>query len=250
MPPVSLPRSGGLSTASTTSWLPIDPRLQPSPVLVSATGSATSDDSPASQKRRVHSRVALHLLEALRDQDIPAEILDDENVSITLPRRLGLSHVVDAQIRRYREDARRRRRIPDQEVQDLIGLVIRRPDSKEVFLRVGAQLHGGPADPGWRKALPRRLAQALARRGIRQRLAGLFGRGVVGSMGAPLDFEATDDLLVESDPGGDACAIVTGLARVELSRLGEAPERFVHDRCRGRGDAVCTWTLEEDLADD
>jgi hypothetical protein len=212
---------------------------------VSPSGSATSGNPPASRKNRVHSLVALQLLEALRDQDVPAEILDDENVSITLPRRLGLSHVVDAQIRRYREDARRRRRIPDREVQDLIGLVIRRPDSEEVFLRVGAQLHGGPSNPGWRKALPRTIAQALARRGIRQRLAGLFGRTVVRSVGAPLDFEGADGLFIESDPGGDACAIVTGLARVELSRLGEEPDRFVHDRCRGRGDDSCTWTLLE-----
>jgi len=189
--------------------------------------------------------VALTLLQTLKSQDLPAEILDDENVSVTLPRRLGLSEAVEAQIRRYREDVRRRRRITDQEVIDLIRLVVRRPDSHEVFLTVGRELHGGPTRPGWRRILPRRLAHTLARRRIRQRLRYLMGRKLVNPSGPPFVLEGVDDLLIRGDPGGDACGIVTGLARAEMARVGADPRRLAHTHCMATGDAVCRWRLEE-----
>lgn len=197
------------------------------------------------ERRRVHSRVALRLLEALRTQDLPAEVLDDENLTITLPRRLGLSDVVDQQIRRYRDDARRRRRITDAEIRDLIRLVVRRPDSEEVFLQVGADLHEGGDSPGWRRILPRKVAHALARRRLRQRLRILFGRPLVRHVGAPFALEATDDLLLQSDPGGDACQMVTGLARKELARVGITSQDFSHVACKALGHGNCLWALSE-----
>jgi hypothetical protein len=102
--------------------------------------------------------VALALLEALRDQDRPGEVLDDEDLTVTLPRRFGLSDVVDSQIRRYQEDARRTRRVPEGEVRDLIRLVSRRPDSEGLFRDVGRSLSESREGAGWRRALPRRAA--------------------------------------------------------------------------------------------
>lgn len=200
---------------------------------------------PVDPRRRVHARVAVSLLEALRDQDLPEEVLDDENLTLTLPRRLGLSGVVETQIRRYRVDARRRRRVPEGEIRDLMRLVVRRPDSREVFLRVGEDLHGDPSAPGWRRLVPRRLARVLVLRRIRQRLRALFGRRMVRTTAAPFLLESVDDLFILGDPGGDACAIVTGLARVELERSGGEPERLVHAACRGLGDEACTWSLRD-----
>ena len=46
----------------------------------------------------------LILLETLRDRDRPEEVLEDEDVSVSLPRRLGLSDVVMVQIRRFQEE--------------------------------------------------------------------------------------------------------------------------------------------------
>lgn len=211
---------------------------------MSARDSGSTDPAPTDARRRVHSRVALTLLQTLKNQDLPAEILDDENVSLTLPRRLGLSEAVEAQIRRYRDDVRRRRRITDQEVVDLIRLVTRRPDSHEVFLTVGDELHGGSTRPGWRRILPRRLAHALARRRIDQRLRYLTGRKLVDPSGSPLVLEGVDDLLIRGDPGGDACGIVTGLARAEMARVGEEPGRLHHTHCLSGGDDICRWMLD------
>jgi hypothetical protein len=203
---------------------------------------------PADPRRRIHSLVALSLLEALRDQDLPEEVLDDENLTLTLPRRLGLSGVVDSQIRRYREDARRRRRVPDREIHDLVRLVVRRPDSREVFLRVGRDLHGSTGTPGWRRFLPRRAALALARRRILQRLRTLFGRPLVEPSPSSFAFQALDDVFISGDPGGDACEIVTGFLRTELGLAGLEAERLSHVSCRAYGADACIWELVEDAA--
>ena len=228
-------------------WLPCDKgpargepiATHPSEVEITLPGSATNGSTPVilhplvhvnpessetpeplDSRRRIHSRLALALLETLKEQDLPPEILDDENVSVTLPRRLGLSHVVETQIHRYREEARRRRRIPDREVADLFQLVSRRPDAEQVFLRVGERLAGRGASGGRGRILPARLSRYLARRRIQRRLRWLFGRRMVRTTGRPLRVELVDDFLVRADGPGHACNIVLGFAQVELARAG------------------------------
>ncbi len=199
---------------------------------------------PAGRPRRVQARVALALLEALRVQDLPPELLDDENVSITIPRRFGLSGVVDVQIRRYREAASRRARIPESEVVDLIRFVIRRPDADEVFHAAGRSLPGTPESPGWRRVLPARTAFALARRKVNRSLRALFGGPLVRVVGVPFELQAVHELLVHADPGGDACALVTGLSQGVLDAYGVGSKVLRHSACRGRGDSHCLWATE------
>ena len=74
---------------------------------------------PRSTKPRILPVFGLTLLEVLRDQDSPNEVLEDENVSVTMPRKLGLSDVVDKQIRIYRDMVKQRIRRSDDEVRDL-----------------------------------------------------------------------------------------------------------------------------------
>ena len=63
----------------------------------------------------------LALLEAIRAHDRPGgELLEDDPL-VQLPRRLGLSDVVETQIRRYREAGRRG--VPPAEVLDLRSLM-------------------------------------------------------------------------------------------------------------------------------
>ncbi|TVR60459.1 MAG: hypothetical protein EA422_13920 [Gemmatimonadales bacterium] len=171
-------------------------------------------------RRRIHSRLAVALLETLKQQDLPPEILDDENVSVTLPRRLGLSHVVETQIHRYREEARRRRRVPDREVADLFQLVSRRPDAEQVFLRVGERLSGGGVDRRGAGIFPARLSRYLARRRIQRRLRRLFGRRMVRTSRRPFRVDLVDDFLVRADGLGHAHNIILGFARGELARAG------------------------------
>jgi hypothetical protein len=195
--------------------------------------------------------VALTLLEVLRRQDRPAEVLEAENTTVTMPRRLGLSDVVDQQIRRYREEVRRGHRIGDDEVKDLVRLVIRRPDSEEVFFRAG-RLLAGDQNPqmSWRKALPPAVAYALARRATGRKLRRLFGRRVGGFAPGPFTMEGRALVFIQTDPGGDACNFVSGFCQSVLDQY-VAGAQVVHSLCESRHDPLCRWTVlgEEKVRD-
>lgn len=206
--------------------------------------SEITSSRPSSQRHRVQSRVALAILETLRAQDLPEEILDDENVTLTLPRRLGLSDVIEAQIRRYRADVRHRRRIPEREVMDLLRLVVRRPDSEDVFLEVGRALYPH-VSAGRRRFLPRGLALSLARGRAQRELRRLFGSRLVRPGGKGLILDHTHDILIRSDPGGDACALVTGLLERVLEEYAGAGGAVLHSRCLARSDEGCRWEFQE-----
>lgn len=208
--------------------------------------SQADPESSSEDRRRVAPAVALALLEVIRDQDLPREVLADEDLTLTLPRRLGLSDVIDAQIRRYREEAKRRRRVSDAAIRDLVRLVVRRPDSEDVFRLVGVRLADvGTAGPGWRAALPRRVAMALARRQARRRLKALFGRRVGQFRKGPFVLEGRNLLFIRSDPGGDACLLLSGLLSAVLHKyLGDGLS-VAHTKCQARKDEACRWEATE-----
>lgn len=189
--------------------------------------------------------VALSLLEVIRARDLPTEILGSEDPAQTMPRRLGLSEAVELQIRRYRQEVRRRRRITDAEVKDLFGLVLRRPDSGEAFFQVGEMLAGKDAPNRVMKRLvPQRVLYALARRQIQKRIQFLFGRSVGGFGHGGFNLEARAHFLLDMDPGGDACALLTGLSQVVLERYLPQGPAVIHSRCQSRKDEICQWVVK------
>ncbi len=185
--------------------------------------------------------MALRLLEGLRDLDHPGEILEDENPSVTMPRRLGLSDVVERQIRAYREDVKKRARLTDGEIRDLFRLVTRRPDAKDIFLRAGRTLADAEERRAWRRLVPGRVALALARSRVRRRLAALFGRRIGGFGRGHFSVEGRSLLFIEADPGGDACSMVSGLCQATLEHATGRTARVTHVLCQARGDALCRW---------
>ncbi len=206
---------------------------------------AHPDPPTRKPKRRVRALVALMLLEAIRDHDLPAEVLEDENMAITLPRRLGLSGVIDARIRHYRDEAKRGRRVPDSEIRDLFGLVARRPDSEELFRWVGRELYGQPGRMARvRGILPRGVTLRLLRRDVLRRTKALFGRSVLAPAdGEGIALEARDPIFLEGDPGGHACHLVTGLLRAALLRDLGGHGEVDHGTCEARGSEVCRWAV-------
>src|SRR5688500_14243427 len=88
----------------------------------------------------VLASLAVELLEATRSHDRPSEVLEDEDFSESLPRRLGLSNVIDTQINRYQGAARAGRRIPVDEFISLLKLVLRRPDAEAILRETGARI--------------------------------------------------------------------------------------------------------------
>ncbi len=204
--------------------------------------------NPVAEQRdqwHVHAQVALALLEAVRNRDRPGEVLDDENVSVTLPRRFGLSDVVEAQIRRYREEARKGHRISEAEARDLIRLVSRRPDASRVLDEVGRSLTAADGAPRWRRVLPDRIAMDMARRRIRRRLRSLFGGRLVRAPRGDFRLEAAHGLLVEADPNGTACALVTGLSQAVVDAYRSRKAEVAHVTCIARGDERCRWEIAD-----
>ena len=137
----------------------------------------------ATGRQRVSALVALTILEVLRASDRPFEVFEEEDTSITMPRRLGLSDVVERRIRAYQEETKKRNRISDEEFGDLVRLVVKRPDARAIFLECGARLAGKP--PRRSRLVPRRLGLALAKR--------RKGRGFRRSSDAALEASRTAD---------------------------------------------------------
>jgi len=194
--------------------------------------------------RRVQAVVALRLLEVIRDRDLPRELLEDEDPSRTMPRRFGLSDVVERQIRTYREDARKGARLTDDEVRGLFRFVIRRPDAEEIFHQLGVLLAPTERSGGWSRVLPRRVGFAIARARARRRLARVFGRAVGGFARGPFAIEGRALFFIESDPGGDVCHLLSGFCQGVVEDTLGAAARVTHTQCQSRGDALCRWEAE------
>ncbi len=202
-----------------------------------------NDVSPETTgQRKVRTSLALALLEAIRHHDFPPEVLEDENLSLTLPRRLGLSDVVDEQIRRYRKVGRRRSRIPAKEFGGLVRLVARRPDAKAVFFDVGRGLAPARGIRLWSRVIPDRGMQAVRGR-VARCLKGFFGETFLSARRGSPALESVDALLVEADPRGGACALVTGIMQGAIERAGLSA-RASHVTCVVRGEEACSWDIE------
>lgn len=198
---------------------------------------------------RTTARVALALLEALRSTDTPSELLEDEDVQQSLPRRLGLNSAVEAQIRRYRDLASSRGELRASELADLLALVARRPDAPSVFAHAG-----------------RRMARdRLRRRNVRQRVVGI---PLPEAVRRRLAFRVAGKIAREANPGAtcrierspralvvegslpaassvaEACHLVRAALGESLAAHGLGPDEgdgAVHPLCEARGDDCCLW---------
>lgn len=200
----------------------------------------------SSTKPRVLPLYGLTLLEVLRDQDSPNEVLQDENISVTMPRKLGLSDVIDKQIRIYRDKVKQRARMSDEEVRDLMRLVVRRPDARQVFSRAGAKLAERNESAGRRgmaRVLPRSVALRMARRATSKGLRRLFGRSMGGFAPGPFVLEGRGLLFHESDPSGSACQFITGYCQGTLDGRVGGDYQVVHSQCQSLGNPTCRWTV-------
>jgi predicted hydrocarbon binding protein len=178
-------------------------------------------------------------------------VLEDENLTVSLPRRLGLSDVIHTQIRRYEEATRKGRTVPARELVDLIRLVIRRPDAEEILDEAGRgvvtlYLNGmGERRARAARVLPRPLARsALARRArvLARRLAAGAEANVEK---APLRVRLRNSITAEVDPGGAACGLYTSTFKALAARYLRTEPGVEHTRCSARGDEVCEWTVHE-----
>ncbi|MGI9629214.1 MAG: hypothetical protein ACR2QM_20490 [Longimicrobiales bacterium] len=195
----------------------------------------------ASDKRRVAAEVALALLEAIQQQDHPEEVFRDENVSETMPRRLGLSDVINTQVRLHRENARKRQKLTDSELDELMRLVTKRPDAPEIFFEVGARLANDLTGGAFR-VLPGAVRTFVVKRRVSARLKRLFGRRLVRFVSGPFNLEGVAGPFAHVDPTGQACQVIAGFCQTALSDALSQETLVVEQACKARGDAACRWS--------
>lgn len=192
----------------------------------------------------------LLLLETMRDRDRPREVLEDEDISVSMPRRLGLSEVVRVQIQRFQKEVRERRPQAAAQVEDLIRLVVRRPDAGEIFHAAGERVAANEWEEraAWlRRALrfmPGPLSRIAAQRAARRMFRQLAG-GSRFSVGRwPAELKIHDSLTARADPAGVACAFYAGAFAELLRRYTSREYRVLHPDCETRGASPCRWTVE------
>ena len=194
--------------------------------------------------RQVQALVALKLLEVIRDNDLPEEVLEEEDTTRTLPRRFGLSDVVEQQIRTYKEDVRKHILLSDEEIEGLFRFVIRRPDGNDIFDQAGSLLAGSGGQPYLSRIFSQRMRIALARRSVRRRLRSLFGRHMVGFGREGFVLEGRALVFTDGEPVGGACYLIAGFCRQVIERVAGVEASVVHTKCQSRKDPICRWELD------
>jgi hypothetical protein len=208
--------------------------------------STTGTGERSENRGQVLALLPLALLEAVREHDRPLEILEDEDLATSLPRRLGLTGVVSSQIQRYEHAAGSGGRVPAVEVTGLMQLVLRRPDAESIVRETGrriTRLRIAKDVPTSARMLRRwdRLVFIPMRRAARKLLRGLTG-DVAATVMRPLVVRMSHAPLAAA--GLHSCGVYTG-ALDELVRLYSSHEHTVtHVKCTARGDSHCEWAVE------
>ena len=198
-------------------------------------------DTNPKNHRRVKAIVGLRLLEVVRDRDLPTELLEEEDPARTIPRRLGLSDVVDRQIRTYGDDVQKGVRLTDQGITDLFTLVNRRSDSDEVFLNTGRELVEVHFPFRWGRVFPESIQYMFARTYLSWHLKHLFGRHVLTFAEGPLNVEVQGLFFEGGDPEGSTCYLISGICQRILEQIGHRSAEVGHTLCQARGDDRCRW---------
>ncbi len=202
---------------------------------------------------KVNPAIALALLHSLRATDTPDEFIEDESFRISLPRRLGLNEVVDAQMRRYAAIRDRRGVITPEEYGSLLQLIDRRPDATTVFAAAGTGLAEARFSEatGFDRVRARFTPVWLRRRKLIRAMTGVARAleprasilPITDSGGSGLD--VIDPPLAVATADGAGCALMTAALDVCITRLGGGMTRLDHVMCVGRGDDRCRWIAED-----
>lgn len=192
----------------------------------------------------------LAVLESVRSHDRPSEVLEEEDLAASLPRRLGLTGVVESQIHRYRLARRRRERIPADDVADLLRLVLRRPDAEAILQEAGRELarhHGRRLlyrVAGLARVLPTALSTRIATRSVRRLVRQLGGGSELRITTDPFRVEINGTVTARADETGTACVLYSAaIEEAAQHAFGRRPE-VQHLACEARGDEICLWEVQ------
>lgn len=198
----------------------------------------------------VLAALPLALLQSTRAHDRPGEVLEDEDLSVSLPRRLGLSGVIESQIRQYETAARGGKRVSADEFNNLLKLVLRRPDAETILRETGARVAQRQFERAWPtvlkllRVLPRAATYAAIRRAARRLLRNISGIPAATVSGKPMHARINQPQITLLDPPGTACALY-GSAFEEIATLYLGRKANVaQTHCATNGGGYCEWRLE------
>ena len=204
------------------------------------------DDGPGGFR----ADLPLAVLESVRHHDRPTELLEEEDLAASLPRRLGLTGVVESQIHRYRVARKRREKIPRDDVADLLRLVLRRPDAAAIFVEAGRDLARHHRRKllyriaGLARILPDAVSTRIAKRSIRRLMRRIGGGTEIRVTRAPLRVSARDTVTSEADESGTACTLyAAAIEEAAQHALGHRPS-VRHVECRAFGAGQCIWEID------
>ncbi|NIP82701.1 MAG: hypothetical protein GWM90_27170 [Gemmatimonadetes bacterium] len=189
------------------------------------------------------------MLESVRHHDRPTEVLEDEDLSASLPRRLGLTGVVENQIHRYKLARKRRERIPTADVADLFRLVLRRPDSEAILREAGRDLarhHGSHAFyrlAAATRLLPESVRNRIAVRELHRLMRRIGGGVPVEVTRDPLRVEARGIVTARTDRYGVACVLYAAAIEEAIQHATGRRPTISHVTCEARGDEACAWEM-------
>jgi hypothetical protein len=196
----------------------------------------------------VLAALPLALLQSTRSHDRPGEVLEDEDLSISLPRRLGLSGVIESQIQRYESAARGGKRVSADEFNNLLKLVLRRPDAEPILRETGARVAQRQFErvpPSWVKLLrvmPRAALNRAIRKAATRLLRNVSGVSDVHVSGKPLTAKLKSPV-VFMEPPGVACTLYAAAFQEIASLYMGKKANVAHSQCATNGGEYCEWRL-------
>lgn len=177
-------------------------------------------------------------------------MLEDEDFTESLPRRFGLSGVVETQIQRYEGAGRAGRRIPDDEFVSLLKLVLRRPDAGAILREAGERIAAWQFERSAGffvsavRIVPRALGFVIVSRAARKLLRNITGSDHIDVKGKPLVARLHQPATAMLEPAGTSCELY-GAAFAEITSLYLGKKaRVTHSRCVINGGSICQWTLD------
>jgi predicted hydrocarbon binding protein len=171
-------------------------------------------------------------------------------VSAFFPARLGLSEVVEDQIRQFEKLARRGRAVDEGRAAALLELIVRRTDAAAVLAAAGealAMMVYGRSSKLRRRLLARlpapfRRREAL--RALRSSLQELLGAADVTLRRNPIEVRARDAITARVGAYGGACQLYSTTLSRFFDLWGVAESGVSHLSCQRHGDEACVWKME------
>jgi len=199
----------------------------------------------------VPAEFPLALLEAVRAHDHPGELLEDEDVTVSLPRRLGLSGVVETQIMRYQSTQRAGRLVSLNEVFALVRLVLRRPDAELILHETGHRIaelryrRMSQASARLYRILPRSVTLLGTFRRLRSTFRELQAGDSIAIQRLPLAVRVRGSNTARLDATGTACSLFTAVLERFICHATGRDWTVRHPQCEARGAPECEWRAEE-----